>query len=68
MAEITNGVNAAELTRRLIVNHNILIKNLNPKMNKDKRQYVRLAVRVQEENDKLIHALKSELGEGGCRK
>ncbi len=61
MAEITNGVSAKELTRRLIVNNNILIKNLYPKMNEKERQFIRLAVKTVEENNKLIEALKNNL-------
>ncbi len=61
MAELTNGIQAEELTRRLIVNNNILIKNLYPKMNHEEKQYIRLAVRTTEENDRLVDALKSNL-------
>ena len=61
MVEVTNGISAAELTRRLILEHSILIKNLFAKVNKDGRQYVRLAVKRREENDKLIEALRKEL-------
>lgn len=63
MAEITNGMSATELTRRLLLKHNILIKNLFSKVNKDGRQYIRLAVRCREENDRLIEALSQELAE-----
>lgn len=62
MAEITNGMTAAELTRILIVKHNILIKNLFSKVNRDGRQYIRLAVKTRDENDKMILALKEVLG------
>lgn len=61
MAEITNGLTSAELTRRLIVKHNILIKNLFAKVNNDSKQYIRLAVKTTEEDDKLIKALQEEL-------
>ena len=61
MAEITTGMSAKELNRRLIVKYNILIKNLVAKLYQDGRQYVRLAVRTTEENDKLITALKELL-------
>ncbi len=63
MAEITNGISAKELTRRLIVNNNILIKNLYPKMNEKEKQFIRLAVKTVEENNKLIDALKNNLKE-----
>jgi histidinol-phosphate/aromatic aminotransferase/cobyric acid decarboxylase-like protein len=62
MAEVTTGMTAKELNRRLIVQYDILIKDLVAKMQKDGRQYVRLAVKTKEENDKLIAALKKELG------
>ena len=58
MAEITKGITALELTRVLIVKYNILIKNLVAKMENDGRQYIRLAVRNTQDNDKLVVALK----------
>jgi len=61
MAEITNGITSAALTRELIVKHSILIKNLSAKINRGNRQYVRLSVKSAEENDKLVAALKQEL-------
>lgn len=61
MVEITNGLTAEELTRRLIVNDNILIKNLHPKMDNEEKQFVRLAIRTKEDNDKLVQALKKNL-------
>lgn len=61
MAEVTTGMTAKELNRRLIVRHNILIKDLVAKIQQDGRQYVRLAVKTAEEDDKLIVALKKEL-------
>lgn len=59
MAEITGGITAKALTKRLLVKHNLFIKDLSAKMNGG--QYVRLAVRNTEDNDKLIAALKQEL-------
>ncbi|MHC1786948.1 MAG: aminotransferase class I/II-fold pyridoxal phosphate-dependent enzyme [Christensenellales bacterium] len=61
MVEIVNGTTAEELTRVLIVKHNILIKNLFSKVRNSSRQYVRLAIRSRENNDTLIAALKEEL-------
>lgn len=57
MAEILAPISAKELNRMLIVSHNILIKNLVAKLRQDGRQYVRLAIRTQEDNDKLVDAL-----------
>lgn len=64
MVEITGGLSAAEMTRRLILKHNILIKNLSSKVNRDGRQYLRLAVKTLEENTALVAALRAELEEG----
>lgn len=61
MLEITNGVSAAELTRRLILQHNILIKNLSSKINQDGRQYIRLAIKQKDDNMRLVKALNEEL-------
>ena len=61
MAELTNGQTARELTRRLMVEHNIFIKDLSNKIRKTKRQYIRIAVRNTADNDQLIEALKSIL-------
>ena len=61
MAEVTAGMTAKELNRRLIVKYNILIKNLVAKIKQDGRQYIRLAVKTSEENDKLIKAMQKEL-------
>ena len=64
MAELTNGMTAERLTRRLLVKHNILIKNLNDKLNVSGRHYVRLAIRNTEENKRLAEALRFELEAG----
>lgn len=61
MVEVTTGMTAKELNRRLIVKHNLLIKNLVAKIPQDGRQYIRLAVKTTEENNKLIAAIKEEM-------
>lgn len=61
MVEIMNGICAKELNSRLISKHNILIKNLVPKMTWSEGQYIRLAVKIRMENDKLIEAISTEL-------
>lgn len=60
MAEITDGITAAELNRIMISRYEILIKDLSAKLSGD-RQYVRLAVRTREENNRLISVLKDIL-------
>ncbi len=59
MAELTGAVSARALTKALLLKYDLFIKDLTAKMNG--RQFVRLAVRNTEDNDKLIAALKQEL-------
>lgn len=59
MAELTNGITASQLTKALFIKYNILIKDLSNKIKKG--QYVRLAERNTEDNDKLIDALQKEM-------
>lgn len=61
MAEVVNGLTATELTRLLIVRHNILIKNLIAKVDVDGRQYIRLAIRGEDDNDRLVRAISEVL-------
>jgi histidinol-phosphate/aromatic aminotransferase/cobyric acid decarboxylase-like protein/choline kinase len=61
MAEITSGVTARALTKNLAVKHNILIKDLSDKIRDGGRQYIRIAVKTTDENDKLIEAIKDIL-------
>lgn len=60
MCEISGGLSAAQLTQELLVKHNLFIKDLTSKIGNGK-QYIRLAVRRQEENEMLIEALKNIL-------
>ena len=59
MIEITNGYTAAEIVDKLLNNYGILIKDLTKKTNG--KNYIRIAIRNQEDNDKLIEALKRTL-------
>ncbi|MBP3369977.1 MAG: histidinol-phosphate aminotransferase family protein, partial [Clostridia bacterium] len=58
MIELTNGNTAAELTKSLLLNHNLFIKDLSSKAN---GEYVRIAIRNKIDNNKLIAALKAEI-------
>ena len=58
MCEINNGLSAAQITQELLVKHNLFIKDLTSKIRNGK-QYIRLAVRRQEENELLTEALKN---------
>ena len=61
MAEIINGMTAKELNMELLDRYNILIKDLTEKIKDNDRQYVRIAIRNTEDNDKLINGLKNIL-------
>ena len=58
MVELCDGISAAELTKRLLSEESILIKDLSTKVKRDGRQFVRLAVRTVEENERLVAALQ----------
>ena len=62
MAEITNGVTSGELTKLLLTKHKILIKDLSMKIRMEGRQFIRLAVRNERENEQIVTALREELG------
>lgn len=61
MVEIQQGITARELTKRMLVKHNLLIKDLSSKLYPDQRQYVRLAIRNEADNETLVAALRAEL-------
>jgi len=59
--ELTGGLSAHILTRRLLNQENLFVKDLSGKTGiPGDRQYIRVAVRSSEDNDKLIAALKRE--------
>lgn len=59
MVELDETINPKELLKTLLVKYELLIKELTTKTNG--RNYLRLAIRNKEDNDKLLLALKSEL-------
>lgn len=59
LARITKGISATELTKKLLLKHEILIKDLSKKIQGG--EYIRVAVRNRSDNNKLIEALKKEL-------
>lgn len=61
MVEITSGMSARELTKKLLFRHNLFVKDLSAKITGTNRQFLRIAVRSTEDNDKMIQALKQEL-------
>lgn len=61
MVEITSGMSAQELTKRLLFTHNLFVKDLSSKISRDGRQFIRVAVRDTEDNDRLVAAIRHEL-------
>lgn len=59
MVELENGISPKELLKRLLIKHNLLIKELTTKTNG--RNYLRLAVRDTEDNNALVKAMKEEM-------
>lgn len=59
MVEITDGRTAGNVTRELLIRHNILVKDLTKKAGSSGRQYLRIAVRNREENERFIAAWHS---------
>ena len=59
MVELEKGIDPKELLKRLLIKHNMLIKELTTKTNG--RNYLRLAVRDKTDNDKLVAAMKEEI-------
>ena len=60
MVEV-KGMTARELTKTLLLKYNLFIKDLSKKVVLGDRQFIRLAVRNEEDNNKLIVALKAVL-------
>lgn len=59
MVELESSLSPQELLKRLLTKYNLLIKELSTKTNG--RNYLRLAVRNSNDNDKIVSALKAEL-------
>ncbi len=59
--ELLGNVSSLQLTKVLLRNYDIFIKDLTSKLKLDGRQFIRLAVRDIDDNQKLIDALKEEL-------
>ncbi len=60
--ELLGGMTSRELTKRLLIDHNIFIKDLSGKIRLQDRQFIRLAVRNREDNARMVNALREVLG------
>lgn len=59
MVELISGITALELTKKLLLKYNLFVKDLSEKISCG--QYLRLAVRNTEDNNKLLAALRKEI-------
>lgn len=59
MVEVEKGIQPKDLLRNLLVRHQMLVKELTTK--KNGRNYLRFAIRGQNDDDLLIAAMKEEL-------
>jgi histidinol-phosphate/aromatic aminotransferase/cobyric acid decarboxylase-like protein/choline kinase len=61
MLEVIGGMSSTEVTTRLLCEDNIFIKDLSAKVRNGNRQYLRVAVRNESDNIRLVRALNSLL-------
>lgn len=58
LCKVTDYFTSSELTKILLNHFNILIKDCDTKTGLEGRNYIRIAIRNREDNDKLVEALK----------
>ena len=58
LCQVLPPYTSAELTRQLLMKHDILIRDCNTKTTLERRNFVRIAVRDSKDNDQLVEALK----------
>ena len=61
LCKLTGKLTSSELTMQLLEKYNIFIKDLSAKTGFEHGQFIRLAVRSEQENNKLIKALQELL-------
>lgn len=58
MIEVTGEMTSKELTQILLLDHNILVKDLSDQIDPERGQYICITVRSMEDNAKLADAMK----------
>lgn len=58
MVELENGRTARNVTKELLLRHQILVKDLTKKLGANGGQYLRIAVRTHAENARLVESLR----------
>lgn len=59
LCRLTGGITSSELARILLCEHDILVKDCSTKKGFEGRNYIRIAIRNREDNNKLVKALLS---------
>lgn len=66
--EVPNAIRASEVRERLIREHAILVRDCDSFDGLEAGRYLRIAVRLESENSRLIEGLATVLGGSKCRK
>ena len=66
LCQVTEHYSSRQLTEKLLNEHNILIKDCDTKTGLEGKNYVRIAIRNEQDNNRLIDALKSLRGLNIC--
>jgi len=57
LCEVTGAFSSKTLTEKLLIDHNILIKDCGTKKSFESRNYIRIAIRSMQDNMRLVNAL-----------
>jgi histidinol-phosphate/aromatic aminotransferase/cobyric acid decarboxylase-like protein/choline kinase len=58
LCEVTGKICSSELTKLLLLKHNILVKDCSKKKSLEGKSFIRIAIRNREDNDILLEALR----------
>lgn len=61
MLEIIDGMHSRKLAEKLLIDHQLLVKDLSKKINRDGRQFIRIAVRGNNDNTLLVESIREAL-------